>query len=253
MDRQGVTIASDRYRLVTRGAEPAQLEAIIAELQSVTRGTYGQFCGLSRALEMVGERWGLLIVRDLLVGPRSVAELHSGLPKIPVEVLRTRLTELTHSGIVRRSADTERYELTEYGHALEDVVLALGRWGAATLDEPRPEDIVTADSLTLALRATFQADAARLAHTAFTFELRVGAVVLHVRIDDGVLEVARSPIAGASAGGVLDVGGALKGLLTGEISVAEALSSGRATGDPGLLATFTELFQLPRTAAASVG
>jgi DNA-binding HxlR family transcriptional regulator len=233
MDRQGVTIASDRYRLVTRGAEPAQLEAIIAELQSVTRGTYGQYCGLSRALEMVGERWGLLIVRDLLVGPRSVADLHGGLPKIPVEVLSTRLTE--------------------YGHALEDVVLALGRWGAATLDEPRPEDIVTADSLTLALRATFQADTARLAHTDFTFELRVGAVVLHVRIDDGVLEVARSPIAGASAGGVLDVGGALKGLLTGEISVAEALSSGRATGDPGLLATFTELFQLPRTAAASVG
>lgn len=250
MDRQGVTIASDRYRLSTAGAEPAQLEAIVSELQSVTRGTYGQYCGLSRAMEMIGERWGLLIVRDLLVGPRSAADLRRGLPRIPAEVLATRLRELTHSGIVRRAAaDEDNYELTEYGRALEDVVLALGRWGATTLDEPRPEDIVTTDSLTMALRATFQADAARAVQTAF--DLRVGEVVLHVRVDGGELAVARGTT--TAAAGVLDLGGALKGLLTGEITAAAALSSGRVTGDPTLLATFTDLFRLPRTTTTAVG
>lgn len=246
MDRQGVTIASDRYRLSTTGAEPRQLEAIVAELQSVTRGTYGQYCGLSRAMEMVGERWGLLIIRDLLVGPRSAGDLHRGLPRIPVEVLATRLKELTHSGIVRRSAaNDEEFELTEYGAALEDVVLALGRWGAATLDDPRPEDIVTADSLTVALRATFQKEAARDVYT--SFELRVGEIVLHVRVDGGKLKVATGTMAGAD--GVLDLGVALKDLLAGEVTAAQALESRLVTGDPRLLTMFTELFRLPRTAA----
>jgi DNA-binding HxlR family transcriptional regulator len=125
MDQQGVTIASDRFefRTGTGGSRPAgedmamddaaleaalesaessQMEAIISELQTMTRRTYGQFCGLSRALEVVGERWSMLIIRDLLVSSRSLTELQRGLPRIPTDLLCTRLKELEHTGIVGR-------------------------------------------------------------------------------------------------------------------------------------------------------
>src|SRR5450755_253989 len=97
--------------------------------------TYGQYCGLARALEMVGERWGLLIVRDLLVGPKRFTDLHRGLSGIPTNVLTDRLKELEQVGIVRRRllprpAGSIVYELTEYGQELEDVVLRFGLWGA---------------------------------------------------------------------------------------------------------------------------
>src|SRR4030088_1295484 len=109
--------------------------------------TYGQFCGVARALELVGERWALLIVRDLLVGPRRFTDLLQGLPRIPTHVLSDRLKELEHGGIVRRRvlprpAASIVYELTEYGAELEEVVLQLGRWGANALGHPRPGEIV---------------------------------------------------------------------------------------------------------------
>src|SRR5690349_16667318 len=124
-DQQGVTIASDRFefRTVPSGEHPAgedmamddaalvaaleqaessQMEAIISELQTMTRRTYGQFCGLSRALEVVGERWSMLIIRDLLVSARTLTELQRGLPRIPTDLLCTRLKELEHTGILNR-------------------------------------------------------------------------------------------------------------------------------------------------------
>src|SRR5438105_14626994 len=107
-------------------------------MEAVAARTYGQFCGLARALELVGERWALLIVRDLLVGPKRFTDLRRGLPRIPTNVLSTRLKELEHNGIVRRRllprpASGVVYELTEHGRELEDIVLRLGLWGAATL------------------------------------------------------------------------------------------------------------------------
>src|SRR6202008_1285628 len=104
---------------------------------------YGQFCGLVKALERVGERWALLIVRDLLVGPRRYTDLRQGLPKIPTNILSTRLKELEEAGIVRRRvlprpSGAVVYELTEYGAALEEPVIALSRWGARAMTEPGP-------------------------------------------------------------------------------------------------------------------
>src|SRR5712691_2102797 len=114
--------------------------------------SYGQCCGLAHALELVGERWALLVVRDLILGPKRFTDLRRGLPRIPSNVLSARLRELEESGIVRRRLLPRPqtgvvYELTEYGKELEDVVLRLGLWGAKTLGEPRAEDVVTADSL----------------------------------------------------------------------------------------------------------
>src|SRR5438105_7395761 len=129
-------------------------------MEAVAARSYGQFCGLARALELVGERWALLIVRDLLVGPRRFTDLRQGLPRIPTNVLADRLKELEQAGIVRRRvlprpAASVVYELTEYGSQLDEVVLRLGLWGAQSLGQPRPGEILTADSMVMAMRSTF--------------------------------------------------------------------------------------------------
>jgi DNA-binding HxlR family transcriptional regulator len=152
---------------------------------------YKQYCGLARALELVGERWALLIIRDLSVRPRRYTDLLEGLPGIPTNVLSTRLKELERSGIVeRRVAPAPQrgilYALTPAGQALEPAVLTLGRWGAAQLGDPRPGEIVTPESVTMSLRGVFNADAA----TGLTasWEIRADDLVLHLVVTDGKLE-----------------------------------------------------------------
>ncbi|MFN8197297.1 MAG: helix-turn-helix domain-containing protein [Nakamurella multipartita] len=113
---------------------------------------YGQYCGVTRGLELVGERWALLIVRDLLVGPRRYGELAAGLPRIPSNILAARLKELQAAGVIRRVPRSRViiYELTPYGRELEPIVLALGAWGFKAMGDPREDQIVTPDSMTMA-------------------------------------------------------------------------------------------------------
>lgn len=252
MNSDGVTISSDLFQLTTSSAEPTQLENVVTELQNVMHGTYGQYCGLSRAAEMIGERWALLILRDLLVSPKTVAELRGGLPKISANVLATRLREMEYSGVVRRQdplrdEDQVVYELTEYGKAVEDVLLALSRWGAITLAKPRPEDILTEDALVMALRSTFRADYAR--EHKVGFELHVDGLVAHAVVDHGELTVDMGSLPGADL--VIQTGTMLKGLLSGAVSPAKAVATGQVTvqGDATLLDTFVEMFQLPSVPA----
>ncbi len=242
----GVTISGDRFVLTTAGLEPGGLDTVVSELQSMTRTSYGQYCGLSRAIEMVGERWGLLIIRDLLVGPRSEAELRGGLPLITAKQLAMRLREMVHCGVIRGTDTPDgefRYELTEYGRVLEDVVLALGRWGAAALAAPRPEDVMTEDSVMTMLWATFQADAAL--DVQMCFEVHVEGVVVHALVEHGRLNLHRGPTSDADA--VIDAGPMLKSLLTGEVTAADALAGGQVAlnGAPELLSWFVRLFHLP--------
>src|SRR3954462_6058489 len=119
---------------------------------------YGPFCGLPRGLELVGERWALLIVRDLLVGPRRYGELAAGLPRIPSNILAARLKERQAAGVTRRVPHSRVivYELTPYGRELEPVVLALGAWGFKAMGDPREEQIITPDSMTMDLRTAFR-------------------------------------------------------------------------------------------------
>jgi DNA-binding HxlR family transcriptional regulator len=189
----------------------------------MTTKTYGQYCGVARALELVGERWALLIVRDLLVGPKRYTDLRAGLPKIPTNVLATRLKELEQSGLVERRilprpSGAIVYELTVYGADLEDVVLALGRWGARSLGELRPDEIITPDILVMALRSTFQPSRLKA-----KYELHFGDIVIHAIVDTDDLTVDLGPLEGAV---VLEAFAPIAPLLTGAVSGAAALKSG---------------------------
>lgn len=209
--------------------------------------TYGQYCGVARALELVGERWALLIIRDLLVGPKRYTDLRSGLPRIPTNVLATRLKELEQAGLVvrrvlPRPSGAVVYELTPYGAELEELVLGLGRWGARSLGELRPGEIATAESLIMALRSTFRPELA--SGPAVGYELRFGDVVIHARIEDGSLETAAGPLPDADL--VIEALAPLTPLLAGEISASDALAEGtvRTTGTTPDLARFATLFPI---------
>jgi DNA-binding HxlR family transcriptional regulator len=214
----------------------------------MARRAYGQYCGVSHAMELVGERWALLIVRDLLVGPKRFTDLRRGLPGIPTNILSARLKELEETGIVRRRvlprpAGSIVYQLTGYGRDLEDVVLSLGRWGARSLKDPGPGEVVTADSMIMALRSTFRPEAARGLRVGY--ELHMGDFVIHARIQDATLEAAEGRLPDADL--VIDTGPALRALMAAEISPTEAITNGsvRLTGDRGLLARFAEVFHIP--------
>jgi DNA-binding HxlR family transcriptional regulator len=225
----------------------------------MTNQAYGQFCGLARALEVVGEPWALLIVRDLLVGPKSFGEIRHGLPLMTTGVLSARLEELEHAGVVRRRVpglpkEAAVFELTGYGLELEDVLLRLGRWGARTLGGPRREEIVTPDSVVMALRTTFRSEAARNLRATYVVEL--GDIVVHARIDEGDAEIGKGPLPDPDL--VIEAGPALKALMAGELSPREAIETGsvRLKGgntpvDPGLLAWFVEIFHIPPAPLAS--
>src|SRR5262249_11377450 len=214
----------------------------------MAKRAYGQYCGLAHALELVGERWALLIVRDLLVGPKRFTDLRRGLPRIPTNVLATRLKELEQAGVLGRRvlprpAGSVVYELTGYGVGLEEAVLALSRWGTRTLGDPRPGDVVTAESLIAALRSLFHPDLA--GGLRVSYELRVDGLVLHARVEDGVLEVAEGSLPAADL--TLDFGTVLRPLLAGRVSPAAAVADGDvrvAGGRPELLDRFVELFHI---------
>ena len=208
---------------------------------------YGQYCGLARAVEIVGERWVVLIIRDLLVGPKRFTDLHRGLPRIPTNVLTSRLKELESAGVVRRRvlprpAGSVIYELTEYGTELEDVLIGLGRWGAKLLDGPRLDEIITVDSLVMAMRSTFHPEAARGLHVGY--ELRFGDIIIHARVDDGKVEAAAGPLPAPDL--IIEAGPAIKDLMSGAIGPAEAIENGSVhlTGDAKLLTRFAEVFRI---------
>jgi DNA-binding HxlR family transcriptional regulator/putative sterol carrier protein len=213
----------------------------------VARREYGQFCGLARALELVGERWALLIVRDLLVGARRYSDLRRGLPRIPTNILAQRLKELEASGIVRRRLLPRPdgpvvYELTEHGADLEPAVVQLSRWGARSLGYPRPGEIVTSDSLVMALRTTFRPDGARGLRA--RFELRLGDIVVHASVGAGRVTAQAGPAVDPDL--VIETGPALSDLLAGKLTPAKAVRTGtvRLTGDAKLLDRFVAAFPI---------
>ena len=206
---------------------------------------YGEYGGVTRALELVGERWALLIVRDLLVGPRRYGELAAGLPRIPSNILAARLKELQEAGVIRRAPRSRVivYELTPYGRELEPVVLAFGAWGFKAMGEPRDEQIITPDSMTMDLRAAFRASVAETL-PATAYGARIGATELLVRVDGSALEVRRGdgPVDLAFAAGP-----GIHRLISGELSPERAIATGAVellSGPSELLGRFASTFHL---------
>jgi DNA-binding HxlR family transcriptional regulator len=158
-------------------------------------------CGIAHASELLGQRWALLVVRELLLGPKRFTDLRTGIPDISPNVLGQRLRELEESGIVRRRklappAAVQVYELTDWGHELEPAVLALGRW--ATRSPSFPSDAeMGPDSLVLALKSTF--DPAKADGLEATYELWLGEVPFRIRVAEGRFEAARGETDGAEA------------------------------------------------------
>ncbi|MBB4907694.1 winged helix-turn-helix transcriptional regulator [Actinophytocola algeriensis] len=151
-----------------------------------TNRRYHDGCAIATALDLVGERWAMLVVRELLLGPKRFTDLQDGLPGAGPKILAQRLRELEGAGILRRRtlappASSQVYELTEWGACLEGVIVALGRWGA---DAPEPSgDHVGPDSAMLKLRSFFQPEQSWTA----TYEVRLGRHRFTVRVADGTL------------------------------------------------------------------
>jgi DNA-binding HxlR family transcriptional regulator len=148
---------------------------------------------VARALDVVGERWALLVVRELLLGPKRFTDFRAGLPNLSPDVLSQRLRELEQAGILRRRklappAGSRVYELTDRGLALEPIVLELGRWGSRT-PVPDGEAAFGADSFVIALRTLFDPGAADGLDV--TVQLRLGEDEYCSRVAGGRLEIAR--------------------------------------------------------------
>jgi DNA-binding HxlR family transcriptional regulator len=155
--------------------------------------TYNDRCGIARALDVVGDRWALLVVRDLLLGPKRFSDLRAGLARVSPDVLSQRLRELEEAGVVRRDrlpppAASRVYALTDRGRELEPVLLGLGRWGSRA-PVPDGDPPFSPDSAMLALKTLFDPDAAR--DVTVTYELRFGDSVFSARVDRGALTIAR--------------------------------------------------------------
>jgi DNA-binding HxlR family transcriptional regulator len=123
----------------------------------VPRRSYDQYCGLARSLDVLGERWTLLIVRNLLLGPQRYSDLMRGLPGITTNLLAKRLKEMEQEGLLERATD-DGYRLTPLGASLEPAIHALGRWGWQRMGKPTRRDRRNLDWLMVALRRRYRGD-----------------------------------------------------------------------------------------------
>ena len=208
---------------------------------SVTSRSYDQFCGVARALDLVGERWALLVVRDLVLGPKRFTDLRRGLPGIGTNVLAARLKELERGGVVTRRmlpppAASTVYELTEYGRALEGPLLALGRWGVLSMGPRQPEQTLRSEWLGVALKAFFRPEAA--ADLRADIELRFDDGTFLARVDHGSLAVEHVSPNGADLVLETEVETLIAYLAGADVPVPEL----GATGDEALLQRLPALF-----------
>ena len=220
-----------------------------------TRRTYDDSCAAAHALDLVGERWALLVVRELLLGPKRFTDLRTGLPGASPNVLAQRLRELEGTGIVRRRklpppAASWVYELTDWGEELEPVIIRLGRWGARSPSKPR-DAALGADSLILSFRTMFDPCAADGLRA--SYELRLGEDRFRAVVAEGRFEIIRGDADQPDAIVETDTG-TLAALVYEGRDLAEALRSGdmRIEGDETAVEHFLGLFSLPEPAAPAV-
>ena len=224
-------------------------------LRLVARG-FDQYCPIANALSIVGERWALLVVRELLKGPRRYTDIAEGLPGIGTKVLATRLRELEDAGIVERRklpppAASTVYELTEYGLGLEEVLHAIARWGARSLGLPKREDDLDPEWGLSAFRALLYPERAR--GLTETTVVRIDDDAFTVRLVDGRLRVEAGALAEPDLAFATDMPTFFE-LASGELPPGAAVGAGRVRvdGDPAALDRFFRIFSFaPRLEPAA--
>jgi DNA-binding HxlR family transcriptional regulator len=218
----------------------------------VGRRKYDEGCAVSHALDIVGERWALVVVRELLLGPKRFTDLRAGMPGASPDVLAQRLRELKEAGVVRQRklpppASSQVYELTDWGAQLEPVITHLGRWGSRSASMPYEADR-SIDSLVLSLKALFDRDAAQGFTT--TIGLRLGEDRFSIKIADSHLQLTRGE-AESPAATVQTDPQTLAALLYQGRPLDDALHTGDATisGDTAVVTWFLQLFPVPEPAS----
>lgn len=208
-----------------------------------SKRTYGDVCGVARALDLVGERWTLMIVRELLLGPKRFTDLRTGLPSLGPDVLAQRLRDLDAAGLVEKRilpppAAAKVYVLTELGRRLEPVVMALGGFGSHLPIAEDGPDQMSFDAHILSLRTLFAPERAADMRVQLVLDGRPFAAVIEggeFTIDAGELDAADATITGDP--------GAVLGVAHGR--VAFEASGLEVTGDQAVAHRFLELFPLP--------
>jgi DNA-binding HxlR family transcriptional regulator len=207
--------------------------------------TYGDPCGVARALDVIGERWALLLVRELLLGPKRFTDLRAGMPNLSPDVLSQRLRELEQAGVLRRDKlpppiASQVYELTDWGRELEPVVLGLGRWGSRA-PFPPGDGTLGIDSFVLALKTLYDPGRADGLEGS-SFELRLGEHRFEARPQAGRLEVTRGAATSPAATIATDPGTLEHLLWHGQPLTTEDLS---ITGNRQAAVRFLTMFPLP--------
>jgi DNA-binding HxlR family transcriptional regulator/putative sterol carrier protein len=208
--------------------------------------SYNQFCALASTLDVVGDRWSLLIIRELLAGPRRFTDLVAGLPGISTNLLSERLKGLEQQGVLCRRmlpppAGSTVYEMTPLGQALEPAVLELGRWGSQFLPSGlEGVALPSVGAMVLAIKAFFRPEKAQGFDE--TYELHLGMEVLQVHAKDGELQVRQGQSLKADAVFETDMRSFL-GLFAGLIRPDEAITRGiiQIQGDPSALSRFLSI------------
>ncbi|MEU8154171.1 winged helix-turn-helix transcriptional regulator [Micromonospora sp. NPDC048986] len=213
--------------------------------------SYGDPCGVARGLDIIGERWALLVVRDLLLGPRRFNDLLGGLPGVSPNVLSQRLRQLTEHGVVRRRdlgppTRVHLYELTEWGRALEPILLQFGRWGSQS--PQLPDGPLGVDSLLLSIKAAF--DPARAPDLAGSYAFHIDADTYLADVASETVRLRRGTATDPDASLTTDIG-TLRAVCGHEITMAAAVDSGvvRMSGDEDARRRLTDLLLAPFTPA----
>lgn len=210
---------------------------------------YNDACGTAFGLELLGERWALLIVRELMFGPRRFSDLRAGLPGISAKSLTERLDGLERAGVVERAqlappAALRVYRLTALGEAAEPVIAALGRWAASAPghDITLP---LSAASLMMSLRTMFDARAAECASLVAAIE--IGPDSFRLEVTDAGIAITRGEAVDAALRLTVAEAPVLAALIYGGVPAAELEQAGQLTiaGDRALIAILTGLFCLP--------
>jgi DNA-binding HxlR family transcriptional regulator len=234
-----------------------KISSMVAMGTSKRRTYEDDGCAAAHALDLIGERWALLVVRELLLGPKRFTDLRTGIPHVSPNVLAQRLRELEGAGVVRRRklpppAASRVYELTGWGMELEPVIISLGRWGARSPSRPRDAGLGV-DSLILSFRTMFDAGAAEGLEA--SYELRLGEESFRAEVAGGRFEIVRGSVERPDAVIETDAASTLGALVYEGGSLEEALRSGdiEIEGDRSAVERFLRLFPLPEPAAPVFG